>query len=229
MIALSRYIDVISCIRVYNQTYGSKKRRAQVREAQRSYQRRKDTASALEKKRADELLTLLSDLSTDVESLLQAASAAGSMHRADHVSKSIQRLWSTYDTVINNECIKPEMRLLQIKNRQRLATHQANASPTASNLPHAVTNVDAITNAGAVEDLETAELPRDTFVPFNPSAMRFDLVRFEGTTVMSSFQRTAATDSYMAGRNIFDIVKERQAAMKASDHQQNEQNSQDDR
>jgi hypothetical protein len=45
---------------------------------------------------------------------------------------------------------------------------------------------------------------------------------------MSSFQRTAATDSYMAGRNIFDIVKERQAAMKAADRQQNEQNSQGD-
>jgi hypothetical protein len=150
------------------------------------------------------------------------------MHRHDHVSKSIQLLWSTYDTVINNECVKPEMRLLQIKNSQRLASQEANADPPASSIPHAVTNVDAITNAGAVEDLETAELSEDTFVPFNPSAMRFDLVRFEGTTVMSSFQRTAATDSYMAGRNIFDIVKERQAAMKAADRQQNEQNSQGD-
>lgn len=144
------------------------------------------------------------------------------------MSKSIQRLWSTYDTVINNECVKPEMRLLQIKNNQRLATHQASSSPTASNIPHAVTNVDAITNAGAVTDLDIVELPTDTFVPFNPSAMRFDLVRFEGTTVMSSFQRTAATDSYMAGRSIFDIVKERQAAMKASDRQQPEQNGQGD-
>jgi hypothetical protein len=209
-------------------TYDFKKRRAQIREAQRSYQKRKDTATATEKKRADELLTLLSDLSTDVENLLRAASAAGSMDGNDHMSKSIQRLWSTYDTVINNECVKPEMRLLQIKNSQRLASHEVNANPPAPNVPHAVTNVDTILNVGAVTNGKAAETSEDTFGAFNPSAMRFDLVRFEGTTVMSSFQRTAATDSYMAGRNIFDIVKERQAAMKAADRRLNEQRSQGD-
>jgi hypothetical protein len=179
-----------------------------VRQAQRTYQKRKDTANATEKRRVDELLQLLSDLSSDVEILLQASSNAGNLYRDDDVSKHIQRLWTTYDTVINNQNVNPELRLLQVKNSRRLAAHQHNASFRLAAAPSA-----------AHHDMETDTLMArgNSPVPFDPSGINFDLVRFEGSTVMKSYQRSAATDNYMAGRNIFQIVQERQAAMKEAD------------
>jgi hypothetical protein len=182
------------------------KRRAQVREAQRAYQKRKDTATATDKHRADKLLKLLSDLSTDVESLLQAASTAGSMNQNDEVSKNIQRLWSTYDTVMNNDCLNPDLRSLQLKNSHRLATYRTHPNLT-------VPNVSIIAPA----NLESGVLSTRSQTTFDPNAISFELVRFEGTTVMQSFQRTSTTNKYMAGRSIFDIMKERQAAMKEAD------------
>jgi hypothetical protein len=182
------------------------KRRAQVREAQRAYQKRKDTATATDKHRADKLLKLLSDLSTDVEYLLQAASTAGNMNQNDEVSRNIQRLWSTYDTVMNNDCLNPDLRSLQLKNSHRLATCRTH---TNSTVPH----VSIIAPA----NLESGVPSSRSQTSFNPSAISFELVRFEGTTVMQSFQRTSTTNKYMAGRNIFDIMKERQAAMKEAD------------
>jgi SpoVK/Ycf46/Vps4 family AAA+-type ATPase len=176
-----------------------------VREAQRTYQKRKDTATETEKRRVDELLQLLSDLSSDVETLLQAASTAGNMDRDDDVSKNIQRLWSTYDTVISNEHVQPELRLLQVKNSKRKAAQQA--------------RVDAVPvpqEQGGSQDVATSA------PAFDVSDMNFDLVRFEETTVLSTFQRTNATDQYMAGRNIFEVVKERQAAMQEAEQRQAE-------
>jgi hypothetical protein len=192
-------------------TLSLQKRRAQVREAQRAYQKRKDKATATEKHRSDELLQLLSDLSTDVEVLLQAASTAGHMHRSDEVSKGIQRLWSTYNTVVNTDCVIPELRLLQLKNSRRLASHHTNPILSVANDPGA-------THA----DLESGVPLRKSPNSFDPSALSFELVRFEGTTVMQSFQRTAATEKYMGGKSMFNIMKERQAAMKAADRRQAE-------
>jgi hypothetical protein len=212
MTALSRYNrrhvpipDVPRCLRCRLQ-----KRRAQVREAQRTYQRRKDAATAHERRRADELLQLLSSLSTDVEALLQAALMAGNMHRDDKVSKTVQRLWSTYDTVVNSDCVKPELRFHQLKNNRRLATHT-----TSPNLQEDVSSVPQV-------EPETAVRLRKSPDSFDASAISFDLVRFEETTVMSSFQRTAATDRYMAGKSMFDLVTERQAAMKESDRRKSQ-------
>jgi hypothetical protein len=164
---------------------------------------RKDSATATERRRADELLQLLLDLSTDVESLLQAASTAGNMCRDDEVSKNVQRLCSTYDSVISSEHVQPELRLLQLKNTKRLAAQQAKGKYRIdSALEHAEPRFD--------------ENPTMT----DPNDYNFELGRIEGTTVMSSFQRTAATKQYMAGRSILDIVKERQAALKETDLRQ---------
>ncbi|KAH8712019.1 hypothetical protein GQ44DRAFT_730891 [Phaeosphaeriaceae sp. PMI808] len=184
------------------------KRRAQVREAQRTYQKRKDTASATEKRRVDDLLQMLSDLATSVEALLQAASTSGSIHRNDGVSLNIQRLWTTYNTVVNNPCVEPELRLLQIKNNRRLATHQTNVNLQDGDLP-TVPRQDAETIIAAPSKTGPTS--------FDPSPINFELVRYEGTTVLSSFQRTSISDEYMGGRSLLDIVKERQAAMKAAD------------
>ncbi|KAF2820475.1 hypothetical protein CC86DRAFT_386963 [Ophiobolus disseminans] len=183
------------------------KRRAQVREAQRSYQKRKDTATATEKHRVDELLQLLSDLSSDVESLLQVASTAGTMFADDDVSKHIQNLWSTYDTVVNNEHVQPELRLLQVKNTKRKALLQAKRG----------LHVEPVVFPQDQGGDGTLAPPFKTVFSIDPSDVNFDLVRFEGSTVLSSYQRNAQTDRYMAGRSIFDHVRERQAAMKEAD------------
>jgi hypothetical protein len=174
-----------------------------VREAQRTYQKRKDTATETEKRRVDELLQLLSDLSSDVETLLQAASTAGNMQRDDDVSKNIQRLWSTYDTVISNEHVQPELRLLHVKNSKRQAAHQA--------------RVDTVPQEqGGSQIVATSPLA------FDVSHMNFDLVRFRETTLVTTFPRTDATDQYTASRNIFELVKERQAAMREADRRRAE-------
>lgn len=174
-----------------------------MREAQRTYQRRKDTATATESRRADELLQLLLDLSTDVESLLQAASIAGNMHRDDEVSENAQRLWSTYDSVISSEHVQPELRLLQLKNTKRLVAHQAKEK----------SRIDTA--------LELAEPRLDgSCTSTGQNDHNFELGRIEGTTVISSFQRTAATEQHIAGRSIIVIVKERQAALKETDQRQ---------
>lgn len=157
----------------------------------------------------DDLLKVLSDLSSDIESLLTTASSAGAMRRDDAVSKQIQQLWSSYNSAINMPCLLPELRGLQAKNTQRMVNHQSeNTCPTvASN--ETSTSAPPCTNSESIR--------KETLPSFDPSGMSFELVRFEETTVMQPFQRTSSTNKYLAGRTIFDIVKERQAAMKEAD------------
>ncbi|KAH7356282.1 hypothetical protein BKA66DRAFT_473545 [Pyrenochaeta sp. MPI-SDFR-AT-0127] len=187
----------------------AEKRRAQVREAQRTYQKRKDTATETEKRRVDELLQLLFDISTDVEALLQVFSATGTLRREDDISMHIQRLWTTYDAVINNPCVRPELRLLQIKNGRRIANHVSNKTSTDTAFP----------SHSGHEHLEVQVPPptRELPVPFDPSGVSFELVRLGETTVMQTFQRTTPVKGQSVGRRIFDVVKERQAALKEAD------------
>ena len=161
----------------------------------------------------DELLQILSDLSSDVEALLQASSKAGAMHRDDEISKHIQRLWSSYDTAINNPSVTPELRLLQIKNGRRVASHHHNANFVLATRP------DVPTNVPMNEQPDTNAPPPSTepSAPFDPSDMSFELVRFQETTVMQPFQRTALVNGWAGGHTIFDIVKKRQKAMKEAD------------
>jgi hypothetical protein len=50
-----------------------------------------------------------------------------------------RQLWSSYDTAINSACLKPELRLLQVKNDRRKVEHQTRASlqagPTLGSQP----------------------------------------------------------------------------------------------
>jgi hypothetical protein len=182
-----------------------------VREAQRTYQKRKESATATDKRRVDELLQVLADLSADVEALLQSAS--GSMYRDDDVSKHIQRLWSTYSTVINSDCVKPELRLQQLKNDQRLAEHRARA------------NVRTVTGLPDPQQAGSAEVDRPQGrkpIPFDAGDVNFDFLGFEGTSVMHTFQRSSSVNERFAGRSIFEICMERQKAMKQADRHRDE-------
>ncbi|PSN72457.1 hypothetical protein BS50DRAFT_630486 [Corynespora cassiicola Philippines] len=170
------------------------KRRAQVREAQRTYQKRKDSAAASEKRRCDDLLQVLSDLSTDVEALLQVASKAGVLDQHDEVSARVRQLWSTYDATINHPSLLPELRLHRIKNDRRKAEHQ--------------NNEDFQLGMGPTDGPES----RQQITPLinTPSDIDLQLVRVDSTTVLQPFVGTTSS-KIMGGRNIFDVVKERQA------------------
>lgn len=108
----------------------------------------------------------------------------------------IQRLWATYDTVISSEHVQPELQQLKDQNSKRKAVHDAREK-------------DVVADHNAV--LERG------FMSGEMNDFDFELGRIEGTTVMASFRQTPATERYMAGRSILDIIKERQAAMKEAD------------
>ena len=135
------------------------------------------------------------------------------MHRDDDVSKHIQQLWTAYDAAINDPSVTPELRLLQVKNGRRVANHHSNENFIIHAKPRETT--DETTNEQSVTEAVPPSVENST--PFDPSDISFELIRFEETTVMQPFQRATSVNGLMAGRSIFDIVKERQTAMKEAD------------
>lgn len=130
------------------------------------------------------------------------------MYREDDLSKHIQKLWSTYNTAINSDCVKPELRLQQMKNDKRQADHRARANFRV------VTGLRDLQQEGGAD----ADGPRrHKPVPFDAGDINFDFLGFEDTSVMQTFQRSSAINGRFAGKSIFDICVERQAAMKQAD------------
>jgi hypothetical protein len=181
-----------------------------VREAQRTYQKRKDATTTTDKRRADKLLSVLAKLSSDVEALLQSASKAGLMQRDDNVSKNIQQLWTTYDTTMNDPAVQPELRIQQMKNNQRRTGHDGNQN-----------GVNMVVSCGSPRDESTTSVRpmhgKDPTPQFDPSAVSFELADFEETTVALPFQRVAFANARMTGKGIYQVVQERQAALKEAD------------
>ncbi|KAF1948766.1 hypothetical protein CC80DRAFT_599437 [Byssothecium circinans] len=99
------------------------KRRAQVREAQRTYQRRKDSDSASERRRSDEVLEAMFDLSTDIETLLQTAVGTGALVQNNDLSECIRNLWFSYNVAIKKPCMLPDLKILQVKNDRRCGVY----------------------------------------------------------------------------------------------------------
>ena len=179
-----------------------------MREAQRSYQKRKDKATAGDKRRVDELLQVLSDLSSDVETLLETASKAGLMSRNDKLSTHIQRLWASYNKTINADCVKPELRLLQIKNEERIATYHS-----SDNLGGAAAAEPKVGETGTAPDAALSESSE----PFDPTQATFSFTKFGQTSVLQPYQRLTPFNTLLNGQTMFEIVRERQAALKESD------------
>ncbi|KAF2439818.1 hypothetical protein P171DRAFT_489617 [Karstenula rhodostoma CBS 690.94] len=163
------------------------KRRAQVREAQRAYQKRKDSATASERRRCDDVLQVLSDLSMDVEALLQAAADAGVTKEEGELADHIRRLWSTYDTAINSPCLGPELRLLQVKNERRQAAHQNAGHPSTERNTH----------------VQQPSHQRDS--------MDLDLGPVNDQTLITPFSATQMSYPSSGPRSIYQVCRERQA------------------
>jgi hypothetical protein len=150
-------------------------------------------------------LQVLADLSSDVETLLQAASKAGMMQGEHSVSKSIQRLWATYNTAINSPAIQPELRLQQLKNDRRLADDSSVQDGTiAVGCRHSPVN--------ATTSIGRPMYGKSPTPLLDLSTISFEQADFEETTVALSFQRVV-----LAGKSIYQEVQERQAALKEAE------------
>ncbi|KAF1966682.1 hypothetical protein BU23DRAFT_312633 [Bimuria novae-zelandiae CBS 107.79] len=166
------------------------KRRAQVREAQRAYQKRKDSATASERRRCDDVLQVLSDLSMDVEALLQAAADAGVTKEEGEIPDHVRRLWSTYNTVINNPCLGPELRLLQVKNERRQSAH-LNATRPSTEVNSNMQLVSHVSDPACMVDLDIGQ--------------RTD------STLITNFATAHLNFPQSGNRNIYEVCRERQA------------------
>lgn len=178
-----------------------------MREAQRTYQKRKDSAAASERRRCDDILQVISDLSTDIEALLQAASAAGTLNLEGDLAARLRRLWSSYDTAISSPCINPELRLLQVKNDRRKAEHISNLNRRRDTTPSVLVGLPEKQE----EQRRTAE-----FMEADQSRMDLVLARVDETTLVQSFSTISANNKVMGGRSIFEVVRERQAEFESS-------------
>lgn len=160
----------------------AQKRRAQVREAQRAYQKRKDSASESERRRCDDVLQVLSDLSMHIEALLQAAADGGVMKENGEVPEHIRRLWATYNTAINHPCLGPELRLLQVKNDRRQAAYRNGTQQSPDT------------------ELHQRMHSRDT--------MDLDLAQVNDTALISSFSAPPLGCIMPGDRNMYQVVGE---------------------
>ena len=156
-----------------------------MREAQRAYQ--KDSATASEKRRCDDVLQVLSDLSMDIEALLQAAADADVMEEEGELPDHIRRLWSTYDTAINSPCLGPDLRLLQVKNERRQAAHAST------------------TRTSAEDHAKRRQLSQPS------DATNLEMSQVNETTLITNFATNQLNYPMGGPRSIFQVCRERQA------------------
>lgn len=123
----------------------------------------------------------------DVEALLQAAADAGVMKEDGELPDHIRRLWSTYDTAINNACLGPELRLLQVKNERRQAVHQ--------NTSHSNTELN----------------PNTQRPSHHRDSMDLDLGPVNDQTLITPFAATQMSYPSSGPRSIYQVCRERQA------------------
>lgn len=179
------------------------KRRAQVRSAQRTYQKRKESATRSVTQRCDDLLNVLSDLASEVEEVLRVASKAGALDQKDELGIQMLRLRDSYSTAINQPCAQPDLKLLQEKDNRRRAEHTGRGNHRHSH----VRNDEEMPRSNSSANLAEAD----------PSNIDMSLVRGDGTTLVQSF-REDIESKIMRGRSIYQVVAERQAALRNSDH-----------
>ncbi|OCL05445.1 hypothetical protein AOQ84DRAFT_413498 [Glonium stellatum] len=95
------------------------KRRAQIRSAQRTYRERKENAAASLGQRRDDLLRIISDVSSELEELLQVAFSTGIINQNNILGEKLRRMACRYDSAIDEPSLQPELRLLQAKSKRR--------------------------------------------------------------------------------------------------------------
>lgn len=122
----------------------------------------------------------------DIETLLQAAADAHLLKEEGELPDHIRRLWSTYDTAINNPCLGPELRLLQVKNERRQAAHTS------------------ATGTGAAGHAKRRQLSQSR------DAMDLEMSHVNETTLITNFAANQLNYPSAGNRSIFQVCRERQ-------------------
>jgi hypothetical protein len=141
----------------------------------------------------------MADLSTDVEALLQVVSKDGLLDQPGEIADHMRRLWASYNTAISSTCIKPELRLLQVKNDRRRAERQEKDNIRKDSTP-----------GSQLDDVSRRLYHVNKPAGADPSRVDMDLVRVSEGTVLLPFQFDN-TSAIIGGRNIFEIVSQRHA------------------
>jgi hypothetical protein len=178
----------------------AQKRRAQVRNAQRAYQERKDDAMAIEKKKHDAILQVLSGLAIEVEDLLKVASNSPNLSQVGELENQIRRLRDAHAEAINDPRVKAELKQLRSKHPERRTIPPCHADPLAI--------------VAATEDMMQSEQAESSASA--ASAADTTLGRGNDIPLIAFYSHThsRSQSKVMGGRNIFQIVAERQAAMR---------------
>ncbi|KAF2794263.1 hypothetical protein K505DRAFT_361253 [Melanomma pulvis-pyrius CBS 109.77] len=179
------------------------KRRAQVRDAQRAYQGRKDDAIATEKRKNNAVIQVLSELSIEVEEILKLASNAGVLDQNDAVGGQMRRLRAAYDEAVNRPCVEPELKKLRIEHTRRRVVRSSEDN----------SNVATTTNEGSQEEL----LFSKTHGAMSTTG-DLELGRVNDTTLIAPYLTLCTESKFMGGRSIFQVVSDRQAAMRNTEN-----------
>ena len=142
----------------------------------------------------------MSDLSTDIEALLQAVSETGLMDQQCELASHMRRLWSSYDTAINSPCVKPELRLLQVKNDRRKAEHQTNGAHRKDATMGSQTG--GITHP-------TGNAAEHTNIDIGSSQADMESTSVENESFLQPFPIVHSAGAFMRGRNLFEVMNER--------------------
>lgn len=120
------------------------------------------------------------------------------MSQEGEVADRIRQLWSSYDTAVNSPHVRPELRLLQVKNDRRRAEHQSNENFRIGVAP-------------TTQREGPQETPRDDEATEADPDTDVHLVRIDDTTIIQPFKDIQSAYPLMGGRSIFQVIKERQA------------------
>jgi hypothetical protein len=164
---------------------------------------------AIEKKKRDAILQVLSDLSMEVEELLNVTSNTGSPDQ-DHVMRAqLHRLRDAHDKAINSPCVKAELKQLRPKNPGRRTVYPGHANPLAI--------------VAATEEVMSSDLAESSnAASASTSIANLGLGRVDDTTLIAPYYHTRVYSQsmckVMGGRSIFQVVVDRQAAMRNAEN-----------
>ncbi|KAF2807272.1 uncharacterized protein BDZ99DRAFT_500521 [Mytilinidion resinicola] len=192
-----------------NDDAAREKRRAQIRSAQKTYRERKERATASQEQRCDELLRVISDISAELEELLQVACATGAIDRNDALGEKLRHTASCYDSAIERPCIDPKLRLLRTKSRQK----RENNRPDTLGPP---------TDDEATPQPQSSPTRRDDSALSTlwswreiPHRMDLDLGRVSDSSLIQSFRPHPGRKTALGAKTMLDLIKQRQADLKA--------------
>ena len=160
---------------------------------------------ATEKKKRDAILQVLSDLSLQVEEILNVTSTAGSLDQEDAMRAQLHRLRDAHNEAINSPCVKVELEELRCKNPGRRTVHPCHANPLAI--------------VAATEEVMPSDLAEsNNAATGSTSTAHLGLGRGDDTTLVFPYSHTRVPfhnkSKVMGGRSIFQVVADRQAEMR---------------